>query len=68
MANTSKGPWTAVAHGTFRDPLPAGQNGVPAEKQVKRLIEPVYGQFVQYQCLSWYGSGCALHYIEVTQG
>ena len=37
VANASNGTWIAVANGTFRDPRPAGQSGIPGEKLVKRL-------------------------------
>lgn len=67
MANSPNGPWTAIANGTFEDPIPAGQAGIPVEKTIIQLAEPVIGQFVQYQCLTWYDQGCNLHYIEVIQ-
>ena len=60
------GPWTTVKSGTFTDPR---QHGGQYNPQISRtqIFSPVVAKYVKFTCTSYYGSGCVLQYIGVSE-
>ena len=68
VGDTNTGPWKEFASGTFEDPQSYRPNRM-VPMVVARRSTPMPGQFVKFECLSWYPgkNGCALQYIGVAQ-
>ena len=66
MSENANGPWEAVKSGTFTDPR---QHGGPYNPQTSEtfLFTPTMAQFVKFNCTSYYGNGCVLQYIGVSE-
>ena len=57
-------PWAEVKSGTFVDPREHEGPYNPRELESFQ-IDPVMAQFIKFSCISYYGEGCALQYINV---
>ena len=65
VSEEENGPWTEVKSGTFTDPrLHAGQYNPQTSESF--FFTPVVAQFVKFSCTSYFGQGCALQYIGVS--
>ena len=67
IGETSLGPWTTIAKGTFPD-LRSPKKSWNPERVPLTVIQAegggsVAGRFVKYECTTFYGDACALHYI-----
>ena len=57
-------PWVEIKSGTFVDPREHEGPYNPQELESFQ-IDPVMAQFIKFSCISYYGEGCALQYINV---
>ena len=65
MGHTPQGPWTEIANGSFPDLRNETMVGyaVVVPLTVIRMAEAHIGRFAKFQCDTWWGDGCALHYL-----
>ena len=66
VSESGDGPWKEIKSGKLEDPRQAivGQSLNPQESEIFH-IDRVVAHYVKFSCTSYYGSGCALQYIEV---
>ena len=67
VSESRNGPWTNVKEGSFTDPRYTGEPYNPQEL-ITFQIDPVTAKYVKFSCTSFYGLGCVLQYIGVSQG
>ena len=58
IGNTTGGPWTQIADGQL-------ETSTPFPRREIFLDEPHFGRFIQYRCITGFGSYCGLQYIGV---
>ena len=58
IGNTSVGPWTQIADGQL-------ETSTPFLRREIFFDEPHFGRFIQYRCITGFGSYCGLQYIGV---
>ena len=65
IGHTQNGPWTKILDGSFPDLRNETEEGyaVIVPLTVIRRRVPQVGRFIKYQCDTWWGDGCALHYL-----
>ena len=65
IGHTPQGPWTEIANGSFPDLRNETMVGyaVVVPLTVIRMAEAHIGRFAKFQCDTWLGDGCALHYL-----
>ena len=67
VSESDNGPWTEIKRGTFTDPRNTGEPYNPQKLETFQIY-PVTAQYVKFSCTSYYGHGCVLQYIGVSQG
>jgi len=62
VSESESGSWQDIIGGTFNDPR-SNRNDQPTETF---NIDLVTARYVKFSCTSWYGSACALQYINAS--
>ena len=59
MGVNTSGPWTTISNGQL--PNNPSKVEIPLNNQIR-------GRYLRFQCITWYHSLCALHYIGIFNG
>ena len=69
VSNSENGPWTEFKNGTFENPIPNCSSTTQSHNDRNPIFEfdanLVTARYVQFRCLSYYATRCALNFIEV---
>ena len=72
VSDSGRGPWEEIISGKlwdYRTTHGVGKhvrgNPSPAKTENFKIDPPVEAEYVRFDCLSWYGDGCALQYFGV---
>jgi len=64
LADSENGPWTEVLHDFLDDPRNTNGTVASVPPRVFNLPNPICGQYVRFQIISWYGYGGGLQYFS----
>jgi len=64
LADSEYGPWTEVLHDFLEDPRNTNEAEASVPPRFFNLTNPICGQYVRFQIISWYGVGGGLQYFS----
>ena len=67
VSDNETGPWKEIISGLLADPRQHEGSLNPQESEIFP-VNPVLAHYVKFSCISYYGNGCVLQYIEAFEG